>query len=181
MKETRDLRMVDLSIESAIAVILIPAKWIVEKEETNIGRASIEGGLAPIQIDLEAMIVASDQRIMNTGEVKVQGVTETETGIAIEIVTETVTEIGKETEIGIEIETVTEIEIEIVTATEKGIAILNAEGAKKSAGKETGLVQAKLAPKTIGTKRKNLEHRSGNAALINDLNLFNTKFHFEYR
>ena len=114
MKETRDLRMVDLSIESAIAVDLIPAKWIVEKEETNIGRASIEEGPAPIQIVLEAMIVASDQRIMNTGEVKVQGVTETDIGIVIEIVTEivteTVTEIGKETEIGIEIGIVERVE-----------------------------------------------------------------------
>ena len=157
MRETRDLRMVDLSIENAIVVDLIPAIWIVEKEETNIGRASIEGGRAPIQIDPGAMIVASEQRIMNTREVKVQGVIETETGIVIEIVTEIV----RETEIGIEIETVTEIEI--VTVKEKGIAILNAEGAKKSAGKETSLAQAKLTSKTIGTKRINLEHHSKNA------------------
>ena len=172
MKETRDLRMVDLSIENAIVVDLIPVIWIVEKEETNIGHASIEGDLARTQIDLGAMKVGGNQRIMKIGEVKVQGVKETETGIVIETVIDTVTEIGKETEI--EIETVTEIEI--VTETEKGIAILNAEGAKKSAGKETGLAQAKLAPKTIGTKRKNLEHRSGNATPKNDLNLFNTKF-----
>ena len=77
------------------------------------------------------------------------------------VIEEIVTEIVRETEIGIEIETVTEIEI--VTVKEKGIAILNAEGAKKSAGKETSLAQAKLTSKTIGTKRINLEHHSKNA------------------